>query len=326
MSKILVTGANSLLATNTIIELLSRGYSVKGLLRNPTNFQYQKHPNLELIQGNINDTEAIAKAVKNCDSIIHVAAITDQSLLRYSEYQQVNALSTELLILSAIKENVKTIVYVSSANAFGYGLKENLDNETIGIRKPFTKSHYAKSKLEGQCIALSYKDKTRIIVVNPTFMIGAYDSKPSSGKLIMMGYKKRVIFYPPGGKNFIHVQDAAKGAVNAMETGKSGEAYILANENISYKEFFQKLSNVTNNRTVYIKIPRFILLFIGIIGNFLRLLRIKTSVSFSNMQIVCVNNYYNNKKVVKELNLTFQPIEKAIKDALEWFIKKKMIV
>ena len=40
MMKVLVTGANGLLATNTIIELLDRGYQVKGLIRNKNKFIY----------------------------------------------------------------------------------------------------------------------------------------------------------------------------------------------------------------------------------------------------------------------------------------------
>lgn len=325
MSTVLVTGANGLLATNIIIELLSRSYSVKGMLRNIDNFQYNNHPNLELIQGNITENQSVEKAIKNCDYVIHAAALTNPDQLYYSDYQYINATATKNLILKAIEENLEKFVYVGTANAFGYGTKENPGDESVKIKKPFTTSYYAVSKLEGQDIALSFKDKINTTVVNPTFMLGGYDSKPSSGTIILMGYKKRIILYPPGGKNFVHVKDAARGVVNALEFGKNGEAYLLSNENLSYKEFFDKLSDLTENRPVYVKLPRFVLLTIGVFGSFLRILGIKTSLSLTNMRILCINNFYSNNKATRELNLVFQPVENAIEEAVDWFRKRKIL-
>ncbi|MEI7597633.1 MAG: NAD-dependent epimerase/dehydratase family protein [Bacteroidota bacterium] len=325
MKTVLVTGANGLLASNIIAELLAKGYSVKGLLRNCNNFQLKAHPNLELAQGDIVDKECIKNALKDCSCVIHVAAITEQSLLHYSDYSSVNVDATEALIRAAAINEIETFVYVSSANTFGYGLNENRENETIEMKAPFTKSHYAKSKFEGQQIALSYKDKMKVVVVNPTFMLGTYDSKPSSGEIILMGYKKKIIFYPSGGKNFVHVQDAAKGTVNAMKFGKSGESYILANENLSYKSFFQKLSTTTYNNPIYIMIPKYLLLLIGLFGSIIRKLGIKTSISLTNMRILCINNFYNNHKAKRDLKLRFQSTEKAISDSLDWFVEREII-
>ena len=325
MSKILVTGANGLLASNVIIELLKRGYFVTGLLRKSSNFQLEKHPNLKLVEADICDENSVNKALKDCDSVIHLAAITDQSLLNYSDYQKVNASATKLLLNLSVDNVIKRFVYVSSANTFGYGFDENIENETLSIKKPFTKSLYAKSKLEGQNIILGFKNKMKTVVVNPTFMLGAYDSKPSSGRIIFMGYKKKIIFFPPGGKNFINVKDAAIGTINALEYGTNGESYILANENLTYKAFFQKLSTSTRYTPVFIKLPKILLLIIGLFGELLRLFRIRSSISLTNMQILCINNYYNNKKAKKELGLDFKPIETAIEDSINWFIKKGML-
>ena len=85
--------------------------------------------------------------------------------------------------------NINTIVYVSSANTIGYGTKEQLADESFPIRFPFTDSFYAQSKSASEqlFIEASRKPNRHIIIVNPTFMIGAFDPKPSSGKLMIMG-------------------------------------------------------------------------------------------------------------------------------------------
>jgi nucleoside-diphosphate-sugar epimerase len=221
---VLVTGANGFLATNVIVELLSRGYAVKGVLRDLKSFGYPAHSNLELVQGDFTEEKFIEKAISGCDYIIHAAAITDQSLARYSDYHRVNVAAVENLITIAIREKVKRFVYIGSANAFGYGSKENPGDEQQPARKPFTSSFYAISKLRGQQAALAYSDKIDVVAVNPAFMLGPYDSKPGSGKIILLGYKRKIVFYPPGGKNFVHVQDVAKGVVSALEKGRNGEA------------------------------------------------------------------------------------------------------
>ena len=317
--KVLVTGANGLLATNVIAELLTEGYHVRGLIRNPSSFRYRQHPHLQLIQGDITNRQDIEAAMQGCIYVVHVAAITAQHFLRYVDYQDVNVTATRNLIEAAIRFDATKFIYVSTANTFGYGTKEAPGCENLPIKSPFDKSLYALSKLDGQSVALSYKSRINVVVVNPTFMLGPYDSKPSSGRIVLLGQRKRILFYPPGGKNFIHVQDAARGVIKALEKGKNGEAYLLANENLSYKEFFQKMASKTGNHPLLIMIPRPLLLVAGVVGSMLRVFGVKTEVSLTNMRILCINNYYSNKKVVKGFGLSVQPIEKAIADCLEWF-------
>lgn len=325
MPTVLVTGANGLLATNIIIQLLENGYHVKGLLRNRRKFQYSTHPNLELIESDITDFSSLRNALTGSQSVIHVAALTAQNFVRYDPYEKVNVQASEELIKLAIEAKIKRFVYISSANAFGYGSKENPGNETTAMKAPFTSSFYARSKQKAQKQVLVYRDRIEVVVVNPTFMLGAYDGKPSSGQIIFMGYHKPVIFYPPGGKNFVHVADVAKGTVRALENGIAGEAYLLANENLSYREFFRQLAEVTGRNPVLIPIPKFILIAAGYLGDLLHFINYPVSFSSVNMRSLCVYNYYSNEKASKQLGMTFRPVKQAIKEAVQWFRSQDML-
>ncbi|MFO7999601.1 MAG: NAD-dependent epimerase/dehydratase family protein [Marinilabilia sp.] len=325
MPDVLVTGANGLLATNVIMELLTNGYKVRGLLRNRNKFMAPGHKNLEIREGDISDPRALDDHTQGVEHIIHVAAITAHHLTNYTTYRQVNAEATEQLLKAGLNHGVKKFLYVSSANAFGFGDLARPGNETTPIRPPFSGSFYAQSKLEGQQRVMKYSDKLHVTVVNPTFMIGPYDGKPSSGQIIRMGYRKKIIFCPPGGKNFVNATDAAKGVVAALEKGKNGEAYLLAGENLTYKEFFRKMSDITSNRAVYITLPAFVLYLAGYIGNILQKSGIKTPLSLTNMKMLCVRNFYSNHKARKELNLEFGDIEEGIRQAIRWFKQNKML-
>ena len=56
---VLVTGANGLLATNTIKLLLEKGFIVKALLRNKEKFIAPNHKNLTLIEGDITKIQSL---------------------------------------------------------------------------------------------------------------------------------------------------------------------------------------------------------------------------------------------------------------------------
>ncbi|PRZ01076.1 nucleoside-diphosphate-sugar epimerase [Marinilabilia salmonicolor] len=325
MSKVLVTGANGMLATNVINRLLETGYKVRGMLRNPDKYQGPRNQNLELVTGDITRPDQIEEILKDCTSVIHVAAITSQSIRTYHKYEEVNVKATRKLLELSISNKIKKFVFVSSANAFGYGTVENPGNEKMPIQLPFSKSLYARSKAEAQKEVFACQDRISVSVVNPTFIIGPYDAKPGSGKIILMGHRKRIIFAPPGGKNFVNATDAANGVVAALEKGANGQAYLLAGENLSFRDFFRKLGDIEQKHPMIITIPPLFLNAAGIIGNIIRLSGINSQLSLTNTKMLCVNNFYTSKKAKEELGVRFDGIDKGIKECLSWFRKSGVI-
>ncbi|MCQ9633875.1 NAD-dependent epimerase/dehydratase family protein [Chryseobacterium sp. WG23] len=319
MKKICVTGATGLLGTNVIIKLLQNGYSVTALVRKKSSWLGEENENLKLVEADLSSD--ISSHLSNTDCIIHIAAETRQNLLSYEEYKNVNYDTVVNLFTHAEVMGIKKFLFVSTANTLGFGNTGFWGSEKAPQLYPFTYSFYAQSKLAAEEYLLQNRKNTEVIIVNPTFMIGAYDSKPSSGKIIFWTWKKKLVFYPKGGKNFVHVEDAANGILNAIENGRTGEKYLLANENLSYSEFFKKVNRITDQNPIMIAIPNRILSLLGLIGDGLRKLNIKTSISTSNMKALQICNYYSNQKSVKELGIKYQSIDKAIEDAVQYFIK-----
>ena len=99
------------------------------------------------------------------------------------------------------------------------------------------------------------------------FIIGAYDSKPSSGKILLFGVRHGVQWCPAGGKNFVHASDVARGIVNALTMGRVGECYLLAGENLTYKEFFLLLNKIAGRKRLLIKIPKGIIHLAGALAD-----------------------------------------------------------
>jgi dihydroflavonol-4-reductase len=318
--RVLITGANGFLSGHIIHELLRCGYAVRAMMRPGAKAPGISGLKIETVFGNITDKTDCEMAVAGCDVVIHAAADTNQSYRRIEDYYPVNVEATANIIEAAVRENCKRLIFVSTANAMGFGTLSMPGNESTPVSPLFMKSGYARSKFLAQELVLTAVNSQKIdaVVVNPTFMIGPIDHNPHSGRIFNMVLNRKFVICPPGGKNFVDVRDAAMGIVSAIKNGKPGECYLIAGENLSFREFFLKATRLSGQKTRLISIPKFILILFGICGTISRYLGIQTELSYTNARILCINNYYDNGKAVRNLGLECSSIYKTISDCLRW--------
>ena len=324
--KVLVTGANGLLGHHVVMQLQKVHHDIRIILRGSRDIYFDM-TNIESIGGNFTDYEPLKLAADGCDAIIHIAAVTSTNLLHYEDYRKVNVDGVANVIKVANEFNINRLVFVSTANTIGYGSEKQLATEDDTIAFPFSKSFYARSKAEAEKFfeEASRKPDRHVIIIHPTFMIGAYDTKPSSGKLMLMAYRKRIMFVPSGGKNFVATSDVATAVCNALTEGKNGQHYLASGINLSFKEFYLLQSRVGAYRQKLIVLPDFILAMAGKAGDFVRLFGIKTDVCSMNINQLLVREYYSNKKAGAELKMPQKSLDIAISEALNWFrISKKV--
>ena len=323
--KVLVTGANGLLGHNVVFELLKQQYSVRILVRSTKNIHFYLEK-IEVFEGNFTDYKTLKQAASGCGAIIHIAAVTATNLLHYEDYRKINVDGSALLIKVANELNINRLVYVSTANTIGFGTERKLADESFNIEFPFSESFYAQSKVASEQLFIEASDKPNkhIVIINPTFMIGAFDTKPSSGKLILMGYKKRLMFAPKGGKNFVAVEAVAVSICNALVGGQNGERYLASGINLSFKEFYSLQMQVENYSQHIFELPSFILILTGKVGDLIRFLGIKTELCSMNLKQLMIREYYSNTKAKSELTLPETNIKIAIKEAIDWFKDHKM--
>jgi len=321
--KTLVTGGNGLLATHVIQQLLQHGMTVRCTVRDKKKFRLPTHELIEVVEGDITDAAFLERVTAGCDYIIHSAAQTPGIVVDQKIFHRVNVTGTLHVMQAAIKHSVRKIIYVSTANTIGYGSANDPGQETDEFRAPFTQNVYAQTKHKAEQLVLSYHDKLEVVVVNPTFMLGPHIDSTGSGQLLYRAYKRKFVFYPPGGKNIVHVEDVATAIAKAIDKGRNGERYLLAGDNVSFKEFYRQAATQSSNMVaVLIPIPAIVSRIAGVIGSAVNWLGIKTNVTYSNVSIFMINNFYTNKKAVKELNVTFRSFDEVMKDSIAWIERK----
>lgn len=319
--KILLTGADGFLGTNITHELINRGYQVRVFCQPGRPTELLDVLDIEKINGDILNPEEIAEAAKGCDALIHAAANTSVWPSRSEIVNKVNIVGTRNVIEAAIKSGVKRMVYIGTANTFGFGDKENPGHEGNPYNAAKYKVDYLDSKYEAHLLVVDAikNKKLPCVIVNPTFMFGPYDSKPSSGEMIRSVIKNKVPGYTQGGRNFIKVKDAAAGVANALTKGDIGECYVLGNINLTYQEIFQKIADVTGSKPPKLGLPKWAVILFGSLNSLVASITGKApSVSYQMAKIANDKHFFTPAKAVKHLDLPQNPIEEGIKECYDW--------
>ena len=320
--KILVTGASGLLGSNVARELYKAGEEVKLFLRPSSDQRGIADLPCEIFYGDITSYEKIEKAVKDCHAIVHAASSTSILPMDFKYYEAINVLGTENIVKAALKNGNKRLIYVSTANAFGPGTKATPGTELSEFSLFNYNSGYINSKYIAQQSVLEAVEKYNLnaSVVNPTFIVGPYDVKPSSGKLLLYGLQNKIVWCPPGGKNFVHVRDVALGIHQVLLNGKNGHCYLLSGENLSYFEFFTLLRQVSGKKTRIVRLPKSLLYGAGYAsGIWSAISRQKKEMNRTNLKLACLDNYYCGNKAKKSFSLSHTPVRESIEDAIKWF-------
>lgn len=321
--EILVTGPDGVLGSNLVRELLSRNYNVSVLLEPGKDPITLKGLPIKLFYGNILDENALDSAFEGKDIIYHCAASTSVFPARNEFVNRVNIEGTSNVVNAALKHKAKRLIYVGTANSFGFGPShDKLGNENNPYYSEKYGVDYMDSKYKAQNLILTaVKEKgLPAIVVNPTFMIGPYDSRPSSGAMILALHKGKVPGFTLGGKNFVAVKDVAFAMANAIEMGRIGECYILGNENLSYKEAFDIIAQTIQAKAPTRKLTSTMVQTYGTLNSFFaKIFNYYPAVTKELAIISCENHFYSVEKARTELQLPQTPIQTAVAECYHWF-------
>jgi dihydroflavonol-4-reductase len=319
--KILVTGADGLLGSNLARALLTRGHSIRAFIQPGRQQKTLEGLTLEKFSGNLLNSDDVVKAGEGCDAVIHCAASTSVWPIRSEIVNNVNIEGTKNIIKVVHHNKIQRMIYVGTANSFGFGSKENPGVEGNPYKSATYGLDYMDSKYKAQQVILNEVKENSLpaVIVNPTFMFGPYDSNPSSGAMIVALYKGKVPGYTSGGRNYICAKDAAVAIANALTKGRVGECYILGNQNLSYKEAFGKIATTIGVKPPSISIPSVFAKLYGRVGSLIGMVSGKTpAISYPLSRIACDEHYFSAAKAVRELELPQTPVETGIKECFEW--------
>jgi dihydroflavonol-4-reductase len=322
---VLVTGATGFLGANVIRHLLARGDSVRCTVRDTSPGLCLAGLDVGRVRVPLSDTEGLAKALDGVEGIFHVAGTWDPSPTGRARMHAVHVEATRSLCEAALVAGVRRLVFCSSSVTVGFGSRLAPGDEATplgdldgvyGVNTPLR--WYHDTKREAEALVGSFVARgLETVVVNPDYVVGAWDLKPTSGGLIVAMAKRPVPFYPPGGKCFVDADDCAAGHLAAMDKGVPGQRYLLGNHNLSYLEFMTVVAEQVGRKPPRIAVPRGALAAAGALGG--RLRRIAPGLDPQVLTSMGVDRYRDGSRARKELGVPVTPIDVSVAKALRWF-------
>jgi dihydroflavonol-4-reductase len=315
----LVTGATGLLGNNVVRELLLRGQSVRVLVRDSSNPRSLAKLDVEHVVGAVTDREAVRRAVEGAGQIIHCAGHVHIGWSDLEIHRQINVEGTRNIASAARAEGSK-LVHVSSVNAIGLGSKD----------KPATEDHalpgiipcgYVVSKREAEQVILEEIQRgLRAVTVYPGYMLGPWDWKPSSGRLLLALATLFTPFCPNGGCSLVDARDVANGALAALNRGEPGSRFVLAGTNLSYWDLFHLMASVTGSKGPTFPLGPLNRWLGGAYGDLaFRLRGREGDVNSASVRISAQRHYFSSALAEEKLNYSFRPARETVETAWKWF-------
>jgi len=321
--KVLVTGATGFIGGNLARELWRRGDDVRALVRPGSNRSAIEDTGIIPVEGDILDRSSVDRAVQGCEAVFHVAAAYTFWSRNPAEVSRTNVEGSINVLEAARQAGVFRTVYTSTVGTIGIP-KDGLGTEDTALDQKSLHGRYKGSKYQAEQEALTMAAAGMpLVVVNPTAPVGPWDVKPTpTGKIVLDFLRRKVPAYLKTGMNVVDVADVVEGHILALDKGRPGERYILGNRNVSLKEIFDILSDLTGLSAPRIRAPYWLVVGVGYADRFVEgtLLHREPAIPVEGVLASKTPAYVSCEKSVNELGQPQRPIEDALKQAIDWFV------
>ena len=271
--------------------------------------------------GDIQDRASIDSAIDGCELVYHTAAISQYWLNDTATTYRVNVDGTRNVMEAARAAGVRRVVHTSSVAALGYGARNVAMDETHDLPEDQHWWPYGHSKHLAERVVLEVaQGGLEAVIVNPTIIVGPRDVNFISGSIITASLRGQLRVAPPGGANFVHVDDVVAGHLAAAEKGRPGERYILGSENLTYLEMARVAGEVTGGPGPLLVLPRWSLAPLAwIVDAYNGLRKSPPVMTGERMRLSGETFYFNTQKAVTELGLPQTSFRTALTDARDWY-------
>ena len=322
--QVFITGGTGFIGSHLVESLNKRDIIPKILRRETSSLDLLEGLDFESVIGDILESpQSIAEAMAGTDWVFHVAALSDYRWQDVNLIYKVNVEGTKNLISAAMQSKVSRFVFTSSLSALGIPGPGAVMDETNQFNLPPDRFPYGHSKHLAEIeVRKAVEEGFPAIILNPTGVVGPRGINQTVSSLFVEASKGRLRFYPPGGMNIIAVQDVADGHIAAAVRGKVGENYILAGDNVSYREAFTVGCEVAGQKPPIGQIPGWLLPPLAMIVSALhKVIGDKLPLESNQIRLAGRKIYADGGKAVRDLGLPQTPFKVTVQQAYDWYLE-----
>ncbi len=321
-----VTGATGFVGSHVVRQLLKRGDRVRVLVRKGSPTRNIEGLDCEICAGDLKDAGSLARGIRDCRRVYHVAADYRLWARDTREIYDNNVNGTRNIFNACRDAGVERVIYTSTVGTIGTRPDGLPADEDTPVRLEDMIGHYKRSKFMAERAAFEFAQAgVPIVIVNPTTPIGAGDIKPTpTGKIIVNFLQGRMPAYVDTGLNLVAVEDVARGHLLAEQKGVIGRRYILGGENMSLKEILGALARISGRRAPKIALPWGVAFCAGAVNQFFAgtILGKEPSVPLEGVRMARHKMYVNCDRARRELSYNSSPAIEALREAVGYLGSK----
>ena len=256
--KILVTGGTGFLGTHIVRQLLDAGEKNLRVMASAVP-GWMRDAGVEAAEGSVTNVEDVKAAVQGVSAIFHLAGKVSRENADAIAMNRIHLQGTRVLCEGAREAGVNTMVLASSSGTIAVSEDEQIHDETFPppVEVISRWAYYASKYYQERTAIDGFDgDGRRLVIMNPSLLLGPDDEGLSSTKPVLDFLGRKIPYSPSGGLSFVDARDAAAAFISALEKGRHQEKYLLGASNMSFSEFFARLERLSGVSAPMLKVPK----------------------------------------------------------------------
>jgi dihydroflavonol-4-reductase len=315
-----VTGATGFLGRHLVHDLCAKGAQVSILARRSSQLHSFQGLDIKVHYGDVTDRLSLLQACENQEIVFHLAGIIAYRRSERAAMEKVNVEGTANLLDACITHQTPKVMHLSSVVTIGASFQPKPIDEDHPFNLGRYNLGYFETKRQAEIlIKKAHKENNlAVYMVNPSTIYGAGDGTKGSRKTQIKVAKGQFKLYPPGGVNVVYAKDVIDSIHLCLSKGQPARRYIIGGENLTIKDLFATIAEISGVPAPFIPIPRFLMTGLGHFGDLMRSIGKETSMSSETAVTASLYHWFSNKRARTELGFHPTPARTAIEESISW--------
>jgi nucleoside-diphosphate-sugar epimerase len=318
MAKYFVTGATGFIGGEIVKQLVGRGHKVVALVRAPARAAMLKALGVEIHAGDITDRETLKTPMTGVDGIFHVAAWYKVGV-KDPLVDQINVDGTRNVLTTMRTLEIPRGVYTSTVAVFS-DTKGAVPDETYRYEGTHL-SEYDRTKwIAHYRVALpKMAEGLPLTIVMPGLVYGPADTSGMHTALVDLLRSRLPMTPAKTAFCWAHVEDTARGHIQAMEAGKPGETYIIAGPRHTFESAFDLAASIAKVRApMFHPGPTMMRGMAALMSGVQEFWELPPSLTPEALRVLAGTTYFgSNEKAVREIGFAARPLEEGMAQTIE---------
>lgn len=320
--KYFVTGATGFVGGRVARQLVEAGHQVVAVVRSLDKAQDLAALGLTLYKGDVTEKESMRAPMTGVDGVFHIAAWYKVGVADKTPGQKINVEGTRNVLALMQELKIPKGVYTSTL-----GVNSDTGGKLVDESFHFTGQHlsvYNQTKAEAHRVADEFiAQGLPLVIVQPGLIYGPGDT--SSVRTTLIQFLKRQLPLIPKGTAFCwaHVDDTARGHIQAMEKGVNGQNYFVCGPIHTLIEGMQIASEITGIPLPGLQVqPGLMRAMAACMGVVEKVIPLPESYTQEGLRSLAGVTYIaDNSKAKRELGFNPRPLKEGLRETLEHEMK-----